>query len=169
MNRCYVIAALVALAALSCSLDETEPAPALDDSATSTTTEDSESSPPILVADPPPTDDAESAQITGTLELAGDCLHLVAVSEPIVGRWLVLWPHGTSWQNEPPALILPGTELVPIGASIQAGGGYHKVETLDFYTSPAVVDSARACLDADVRVTEVAVIQGGGLRVTERP
>ena len=66
----------------------------------------------------------EDAQIEGVLVLDGDCLSIEFPDMPGV-RFPAVWPHGTSWQDEPAGVVLPGGDIALVGTRVSGGGGYH--------------------------------------------
>lgn len=52
-----------------------------------------------------------------------------------------LWPEGTSWQADPPAVVLSSGRVIPVGATIEAAGGEVPSATLD----PTVAEVLRHC------------------------
>jgi hypothetical protein len=97
----------------------------------------------------------EEALITGTLALIGECLY---IDDPESGALTALWPFGTQWQPDPPAVVLPGGATIAVGDQFDGGGGYHTVADLGAFTDQQeVLDKASACtLD---ETAELAVIQ----------
>jgi hypothetical protein len=93
-----------------------------------------------------------SAQVQGTIVLDGGCLLLER--EGI--RYPVVWPRGTRWQPQPPAVVL-STGTVPVGGAVLGGGGYVQAKWLSSLPDD-VVEAARACAGA---TGEVAVFNPG--------
>lgn len=99
----------------------------------------------------------ELALVLGVLELEGDCLYQRDEFSGI--RRPVMWPFGTRWRADPPAVITLAGRALLVGGPINEAGGYHPMETLTrFTTAPAALDGATACL-ATTNATEVAVVQ----------
>lgn len=75
----------------------------------------------------------EDALIEGVVTLDGDCLYIEFLDMPGV-RYPAVWPHGTSWQDKPAGVVLPGGEVALLGTRVSGGGGYHsersRIETL---------------------------------------
>ena len=97
----------------------------------------------------------EEALITGTLALTGECLYIDNAES---GALTALWPFGTQWQPDPPAVVLPDGATIAVGDQFDGGGGYHSVADLGAFTDqPEVLDKTSACTldEAD----EIAVIQ----------
>ncbi len=59
-------------------------------------------------------------------------------------RTPVVWPHGASWQEEPPAVKLRGRLIEP-GMSVKGSGGHLSHETIRELAGDSVADAARAC------------------------
>lgn len=108
----------------------------------------------------------EAALIEGSILYEGDCLYMED-DEVIPRRSQVLWPYGTSWQEEPPGIVLPSGELVRVGGTISGGGGYYLPGDLArFTTNTAVSELARSCSAGEAE--SVAVLQGGPRRSWSR-
>ncbi|PZF81684.1 hypothetical protein [Jiangella anatolica] len=111
---------------------------------------------PVLTSGPADGDEGHDALVFGTVALDGDCLLL----ENEGGRHLVIWPHGTGWQADPPAVVLSGGDIVEIGGSVTGGGGY-STGVADGFPSgfgDAVDDALSAC---EGLAGEVAVFNPG--------
>lgn len=109
---------------------------------------------PVMYAARPGTGHAEAmlAELVGRVHVEGDCLSLIIEGgEPTP----VLWPYGTSWQSDPPAVILSSGVVVPAGAHIHTGGGFAQPR---WYTDSAeVLERASQCTDD--ATGDVAIIQ----------
>lgn len=71
-------------------------------------------------------DGGEEALLEGVLAFDEDgCVRVDDV--------VLLWPFGTRWQAEPPAVLADGLVLVE-GARIAAGGGFHDVDDVGWWT-----------------------------------
>ncbi len=92
------------------------------------------------------------AQVQGTVVLDADCVLLELEGT----RYPVVWPRGTRWQPEPPAVVL-STGTVPVGGAVLGGGGYLQGEHLSSLPD-AVVEAAQACAGP---TGEVAVFNPG--------
>ena len=100
--------------------------------------------------------DGMSAQVLGTVvydEVAG-CLYLELEGV----RYPVVWPAGTRWQDDPPAVVLSGGVRVEPGMSVEGGGGWLQPEQIRDSVGDAVVIEARRCLGP---TGEVAVFNFG--------
>lgn len=110
---------------------------------------------PVLRSAPSDRDEGDGAIVQGVLVLDGDCLFL----EFDRVRSAVIWPHGTGWQPEPPAVVLTGGEVVEVGATVTGGGGYRDgAGRLEHGFGRAVADAAAACVGP---ADQVAVFNPG--------
>lgn len=105
---------------------------------------------PVLTSGPGSGEEYD-ALVKGTIVLDAPCLLL----ESEGGRYPVVWPSGTRWQSDPPAVRLPGG-IVPIGGRVSGGGGYFHPENLRWLPRE-VVDAAAACAGS----TRIAVFNPG--------
>ena len=83
-------------------------------------------------------DGGEEALIEGVLAFDDDgCVR--------VGDVVLLWPFGARWQVEPPAVLIDGLTLVA-GDRIAAGGGFHDVDDVGWWTeNDAAIELLREC------------------------
>ena len=58
----------------------------------------------------------------------------------------MIWPHGTGWDSEASAVVLPDGTLVHQGDEVHGGGGYHS-SNLGAFTSQEGVDLVLSCVD----------------------
>ncbi len=82
--------------------------------------------------------------VHGVLIVEPECLYLLKLESGV--RFPVIWPHGTSWDAEQSAVVLPGGDLVHDGDSVSGSGGYHS-KNLDWFIVPEGVEMALACVD----------------------
>src|SRR5690625_3472648 len=54
------------------------------------------------------------AEVRGTVEMRGECLVLVQEDAPGAPAYPVIWPAGTTWQEDPPAVVLEGGQAVEL-------------------------------------------------------
>lgn len=122
----------------------------------------------VMYAPASHSDRMELAQLTGVLGRAGDCLRLQPppnVRDPLAE--LLVWPHGTIWQDDPAGVRLADGTFVPLGAQFTAAGGFHNIDQLvDGGHHPDVAERARSCARGDVDVAayvqgEVTIIDSG--------
>lgn len=97
-------------------------------------------------------DGGEDALLEGELVFGDDgCLR--------VDESVLLWPFGTRWQAEPPAVLVDDLALVA-GDRIAAGGGYHDVDSVAWWTeNPEVTAYLRDC----------GALPGDGVFVIQHP
>jgi len=98
-----------------------------------------------------------TAEVFGEVVIEAECLYL-SRTEPET-RFPVIWPHGTAWDSEQSAVVLPGGTLVHEGDEVYGGGGYHHEKNLSVFTSQEGVDLALSCVDNTYG--EVAVFNSG--------
>lgn len=81
-------------------------------------------------------------------------------------RYPLVWPAGTSWQEDPPAVVLDNGELVEPGMTVYGGGGYLQAEQIEEMTGPAVAAAADRCAGPTGEIaffnidSEVEVVDG---------
>lgn len=92
------------------------------------------------------------AEVFGEIVIESGCLYLYWPDSGI--RYPVIWPHGTAWDAERSAVVLPDGTLAYNGDWVEGAGGYHSAN-LDEYTVSQGVEMAVACVDN--RYGEVAV------------
>jgi len=84
-----------------------------------------------------------AAEVTGVLiyDQSTNCLliELEDVQYPLV------WPAGTRWQEDPPAVLLDNGEKVEPGMTVYGGGGYLQRDHVEEMTGPAVAAAADRC------------------------
>lgn len=84
-----------------------------------------------------------AAEVTGVLfyDESTNCLlmELEDVQYPLV------WPAGTRWQEDPPAVVLDGGEKVEPGMTVYGGGGYLQREHVEELSGPVVAAAADRC------------------------
>lgn len=100
---------------------------------------------PVLTSPRPPLfgGSGMDAGVGGTVvfdESAG-CLFLGFAS----ARIPVVWPHGASWQADPPAVELKG-QLIEPGMTVRGAGGYLKYALVEDSAGKTVADAAQACV-----------------------
>jgi hypothetical protein len=102
--------------------------------------------------------DGEDAQIFGTVAIEGPCLYLESPEDRTI-RYPVVWPMGTKWQSDPPAVILPGGDEALVGMTVSGGGGYHQPERVSDLAGSAGAGLAEQCALDPYR--EVAIFNPG--------
>lgn len=115
---------------------------------------------PVLYGPESHLDRAELAKLTGVLGLEDGCLYLQPppnVRDPL--QEPLVWPYGTTWQNDPPGVRLGDSRFLPLGALFTAAGGMHSADRLiDLGHAPTVAERAQNCARGDI--SEIAYIQG---------
>lgn len=102
--------------------------------------------------------DGEDAQIIGVLAGEGQCLYLESPENPDL-RYPVVWPMGTRWQADPPAVILPNGDVARFGMTVSGGGGYHQPDYVASLAGDAGAGLAEQCALDPYR--EVAIFNPG--------
>lgn len=84
-----------------------------------------------------------TAEVTGMLvfDESSDCLFI----EMEEVRYPLVWPAGTRWQDDPPAVVLDSGEKVEPGMTVYGSGGYLQREQIEEWTGPAVAAAADRC------------------------
>lgn len=84
-----------------------------------------------------------AAEVTGVLiyDETSDCL-LMEVEDVL---YPLVWPAGTRWQEDPPAVVLNNGVIVEPGMTVYGGGGYLQAEHIEEMTGPAVAAAADRC------------------------
>ncbi len=98
---------------------------------------------PVFTSPPPPPGErvGMSARVMGTIILDDrGCLMLELGGV----RYSIVWPAGTSWQPDPPAVLLTDGEIVELGMSVLGDGGY--MPSVTHMTGQEVNDAARGCV-----------------------
>jgi hypothetical protein len=118
---------------------------------------------PVFASPSPPPGErvGMTARVMGTITIDDrDCLmlELEGIEYPIV------WPAGTSWQPDPPAVLLPDGQSVEPGMSVLGDGGF--MESVTHMTGPDVNSAATACIGP---TGEIAIFNlGAEVTVTTR-
>lgn len=97
---------------------------------------------PVFTSPPPPPGERAgmAARVMGTIAL-DDRGCLVLELEGV--RYAIVWPVGTSWQPDPPAVLLADGQIVEPGMSVLGDGGY--LSSVTHMTGQVVNDAAAAC------------------------
>jgi hypothetical protein len=84
-----------------------------------------------------------AAEVTGVLiyDESTNCL-LIELEEV---QYPLVWPAGTTWQEDPPAVVLDNGEIVEPGMKVYGGGGYLQREHVEELAGPAVAAAADRC------------------------
>lgn len=109
---------------------------------------------PVMYAARRDAGDYMAAEIIGTLELDGDCLYTTFEGN----RYPVLWPYGTTWDDDSSSVVLPDGTTIALGGEVYGGGGYLYADTIGGYTgNETVLERAEQC--AEDPYFEIAVMQ----------
>lgn len=110
----------------------------------------------ICASPGPATDGGEDALIEGVLVRDGDCLF---VGDGAPGsRFAVLWPFGTSWDDEAQEVVGSDGTRISLGSTLSAGGGYGSPEMMQrLLDSDVLKERADACAEGEFR--ELAHVQ----------
>jgi hypothetical protein len=107
--------------------------------------------PVVYAAAPNPNEPGvEAALGTGTVELEANCLLLGGSGA--IGRVVILWQFGTTWNDDKSEVLLPDHSAVPIGSKISAGGGFHGANRLDdeqWLSDSDALERVRDCVEYD--------------------
>lgn len=95
----------------------------------------------------------ETAEVFGQVVIEGNCIYL-SQSETDT-RYPVVWPHGTKWDANRSAVVLPGGASARDGMAVYGGGGYHHMDSLADVTTGDGVARVSNCVDNEFG--EVAV------------
>lgn len=82
------------------------------------------------------------AQVQGRLVLEGDCLYLDGEE-----RYPVVWPAGTTWDTERPAVVSRTGALLPVGTDVSGSGGYLYLADVERVLGADAAQLAEHCLD----------------------
>lgn len=82
------------------------------------------------------------ALVGGTVffDVDADCLYLQNGDDLVP----VLWPAGTSWHPDLPAVIIEGVEVEP-GMLVAGGGGFVDADGVEERAGPEVANAAKQC------------------------
>lgn len=111
---------------------------------------------PVMFVAGPPTEGGDDAAIEGPLTRDGDCLF---VGDDAPGsRYAVLWPFGTSWDDQSEEVVLFDGTRIALGATLSAGGGFPYADDLGrFADDDDLIERADACAEGEYR--ELAHVQ----------
>lgn len=100
---------------------------------------------PVLTSPRPSSGDVAgmAAEVTGVLvyDEATDCLWMELEGV----RYPLIWPAGTRWQADPPAVVLTSGEKAGPGATVYGGGGYLYRDDVERSAGKAVAAAADRC------------------------
>lgn len=100
---------------------------------------------PVLASPSPPPGELEgmAAEVRGELDYddSSNCLRLELEGV----RYPVVWPAGTRWQEDPPAVVLADGRTAPPGATVLGGGGYLSRDHVAEVAGDEVAAAAQRC------------------------
>ena len=112
---------------------------------------------PLMFSAPWEGNGSEGALIAGVVQLDDDCIYVV---DSLGDRYPVIWPHGTTWRDDPAGIVTPAGEFVALGDAVTGGGGYYTPEALAGFVADAdALAMVDRCAEGEFR--EIAVVQGG--------
>lgn len=85
-----------------------------------------------------------AAEVTGVIIMDESIGCLLMELESV--RYPVVWPAGTRWQGDPPAVVLKGGEKVEPGMTVYGGGGYLYQDHIEELAGAAVAQAAGRCV-----------------------
>lgn len=104
---------------------------------------------PLLVSGPGD-GSGDGAIVAGEVTLEGGCVLLAGMP--------VVWPDGTTWDADTPAVVLPNGDAVAMGDEVTGGGGYHYADTIAGGVGARGAELAAECAGP---TNEVAVFNAG--------
>lgn len=106
---------------------------------------------PVLTSPAGPADGGMDALVLGMVDVRDGCVLLVQEDVPGEPVYPVIWPAGTSWREDPPAVVLAGGQVVESGTSVSGGGGYLQRDGIENLAGSEVTDAAAECAGATAR------------------
>ncbi len=103
----------------------------------------------------------DGAEILGALTIENGCVFLSS-SQPAQSNPVVIWPYGTTWQDDPPGIVLPNGEFAAVGTELTASGGIGSRVVNDMSDEALAV--LNACRDLGRSPTSL-----GGVAITPPP
>lgn len=117
------------------------------------------------------TDPAEEAPEGGAAEVGGtlraldsDCLYV----ENADGKFVILWPHGTSWDETSNAVVTARGELIALGDRFLAVGRFGGISASALATDSDGYERTISCASR-VNVSELAVVTNQASSVRPAP
>lgn len=100
---------------------------------------------PVLASPPTVSGDAGgmAAEVTGGLHFEQTTRCLTLELEGV--RYPVVWPAGTTWQDDPPAVVLKNGQTAEPGMTVYGAGGYLYRDHVEQLAGSTVADAAEAC------------------------
>lgn len=87
--------------------------------------------------------DGMGADVMGMLRF-DDSTNCLLMKLEVV-RFPLIWPAGTSWQEDPPAVVLKDGETIVPGTLVYGGGGYLHRGHVEQVAGAVVADAAERC------------------------
>ena len=142
---------------LGCTPDEMDPS--IEEACATLSGPTSLVGPVMRYPNPAPVDEpGMAAQIAGVLEQEGSCLYVAGGDSD--ERYPILWPAGTTWDEESSSVIPPGGKPIPVGAKVLGGGGVQNVSVVESAAGAAAYERALECVDNIY--DEIAVVNNQG-------
>lgn len=113
---------------------------------------------PVMTSPASTSDEGMGAEVTGALSFDGQCVFISHPDQPEI-TYPVLWPEGTRWQRDPPAVVLPDGVTAAMGSVVAGGGGYLYVDGVVGMAGEEVGEKAAACVQPPYE--EIAVFNPG--------
>lgn len=104
------------------------------------------------------TSGAQDAEVFGEVVVEGECIYLLQTE--VDTRYPVIWPHGTEWNPDQSAVVLPDGTLVSEGIEVYGDGGYQHTDDLSEDTTSEGIALVSSCVDNEYG--EVAVFNSSG-------
>jgi hypothetical protein len=99
------------------------------------------------------------AEIRGILQLDGECLYVEGDE-----RYPVLWPAGTTWNEDDRAVVTSAGETLRAGDAVHGGGGYLHLDEVARLAGDDAATLAGSCVDNTFH--EVAVVNNTEAAIT---
>jgi hypothetical protein len=110
---------------------------------------------PVMRYPSPPSDNVGmAAEVRGTLQLDGACLYIFL--DEAGERYPVLWPAGTTWDEQNQSVTPPAGSPMPVGSDVYGGGGYVPTAHIERLAGPDAAALASSCVDNEYG--EIAVV-----------
>jgi hypothetical protein len=84
-----------------------------------------------------------AAEVTGEL-IVDESINCILMELEDV-RYPLVWPAGTRWQEDPPAVVLADGQIVEAGMTVYGGGGYLSRDHVEELAGSEVAAAAERC------------------------